>query len=86
MYLAHFSIGEHSQIIPTGDETDRSRFLGRGGNTRAPSALLNGPLTDTTGATLDPVMALQAEIDVQPYDTQQVAFVTVAAGSRKDVL
>ena len=86
VYLAHFVTGEQAQIAPRSYETDRSRFIGRGGSTRVPGALLEGNLSNTTGATLDPIMALQVKLDVPPYETRQLAFVTVAAGSRKGVL
>jgi cyclic beta-1,2-glucan synthetase len=86
VYLAHFVTGEQTQIAPRSYETDRSRFIGRGGSTRAPGALLEGNLSNTTGVTLDPIMALQVELNVPPYETRQVAFVTVAAGSRKEAL
>ncbi|MFZ5911460.1 MAG: GH36-type glycosyl hydrolase domain-containing protein [Chloroflexota bacterium] len=86
VYLAHFVTDGQVAVDPAGYETDRSRFLGRGGSVRTPAALLGGGLSNTTGATLDPVLALQVEIEVQPYDTQQVAFITMAAGSRKEAL
>ncbi|MBU4494603.1 MAG: cellobiose phosphorylase [Acidobacteria bacterium] len=86
VYLAHFMTGENAQIAPISYETDRSRFLGRGGSPQAPAALREGNLSNSTGATLDPIMALQVEIDLKPYDTGQIASVTVAAGSRKEAL
>ncbi len=75
-------------------ESDRARFLGRGrGTVRAPQALLpgahhvaGGGLSGTVGATLDPIMALQREIDLQPGQTVQLAFLTLAADSRARVL
>ena len=86
VYLAHFVVNGQTYVNLIGYETERSRFLGRGGSARAPFALLEGNLTNSTGATLDPILAMQIELEVQPYDTQQLAFVTVAAGSRKEAL
>jgi cellobiose phosphorylase len=43
-------------------------------------------LSNTTGATLDPICALQAELIVSPYQTAQVAFITLAAHSRKEAI
>ena len=86
-YLAHFIIRENNQIVPIKFETDRSPFLGRGGNVHAPSALLKGSkLTNSAGATLDPITALQAKIDLAPYATERIAFITIAASSRRKVL
>ena len=86
VYLAHFITDEYAQTTPTSYESDRSLFLGRGGKARDPAALREGYLSNSTGATLDPIMVLQVEIDLQPYDTGQIAFVTVAASSRKEAL
>src|SRR4030095_14780614 len=43
-------------------------------------------LSNTTGATLDPICALQAEITLAPYETVQIAFITLAAHSRREAL
>ena len=75
-------------------ESDRARFLGRGHDAaRAPHALLSGTdreatggLSGTVGATLDPIMSLQREIDLQPGETVQLAFLTLAADSRAKLL
>ena len=74
-------------------ESDRARFLGRGHDAaRAPQALLRparprgGGLSGTVGATLDPIMSLQREIDLQPGETVQLAFLTLAADSRAKLL
>ncbi len=86
VYLAHFVTGENAHTAPSAVETDRATFLGRGGSARAPAALLKGQLSNSTGATLDPVMAMQVEIDLIPYEITQLAFVTLAASSRKEAL
>src|SRR6185437_12927642 len=44
-------------------ETDRARFLGRGRSTRDPIALeTTGALSGTTGAVLDPIVALRTRV------------------------
>ena len=75
-------------------ESDRARFLGRGCDAaRAPQALpsagaeqVAGGLSGTVGATLDPIMSLQCEINLQPGQTVQLAFLTLAADSRAKLL
>ena len=85
-YLAHFVVGEGNNLHITGYETDRARFLGRGNTPRAPIALQPGSRLSNVASTLDPIFALQANIVVPGYESFQIAFVTLAAASRKDAL
>jgi len=66
-------------------EADRRAFFGRQSGSNRPRGVVDG-LTGSTGWTLDPVMALQCEITLQPRETRQVAFLTLVAGSRESVL
>jgi len=45
-----------------------------------------GGLSGATGATLDPIMAIGQEIELEPHATVQVAYATLAAGSRQEAL
>ncbi|MGD1993135.1 MAG: glucoamylase family protein, partial [Anaerolineae bacterium] len=83
----------HLLAVEPGEETtgahegDRTRFLGRGQTNRCPVVReAGGELSGTTGATLDPVMVLQQEIELPPHATARVAFVTLAAGERSEAL
>ncbi len=65
-------------------ETDRARFLGRGRTTRDPLALeVDGALSGTTGAVLDPIFALRTRVRVGPGKSAAVAFTTLVAVTRK---
>lgn len=89
VYLAHFITGNHADITMTGHETDRKLFLGRGGTDKYPDVFSRNEssvLSGTTGATLDPICALQTEFSVSPYETVQLAFITLVANSRKEAL
>jgi cyclic beta-1,2-glucan synthetase len=90
VYLAHFFASNHEDVSLTGYETDRARFLGRGGTVRRPLAFSTSTqtsvLSGTTGSTLDPICSLQAEVILEPYQTVQVAFITLAAPSRKEAV
>lgn len=66
-------------------ETDRARFIGRGGTLSRPRAL-DGPLSNTTGAVLDPVMSLRGQLRLKPGETRQVAFITGVTSSRERAL
>ena len=67
-------------------ETDRLRFLGRGGSLHAPLAVGARAFSGTTGATLDPIFSLGTEIVLEPHATAQVVFLTAAGSSRQAVL
>ena len=87
IHIIHMVTGEGPQEMPTGHECDRGLFLGRGGNPRSPAALSGSRgLTGTTGPVLDPIMSLEVEIELKPHDTFEVAFVTLAAGTRQQAL
>ncbi|NLD54095.1 MAG: cellobiose phosphorylase, partial [Burkholderiaceae bacterium] len=68
---------------PVGFETDRAAFLGRYGRPDRPAALMSETLPGHVGWTLDPIAALQVHVDLDPYERRELAFVTVAAGSRE---
>ena len=68
-------------------ETDRARFIGRGRSARAPAALDHDePLSGTTGAVLDPVVAVRCAVQVRPGASSTVALVTGVADSREACL
>ncbi|HEY4989850.1 MAG TPA: glucoamylase family protein, partial [Opitutaceae bacterium] len=74
---------------PAGDEsaasceTDRSRFLGRNNTVSAPEALQRpGPLSNTDGSVLDPVVALRRVVTIPPNGELRVVFVLGVAETR----
>jgi cyclic beta-1,2-glucan synthetase len=68
-------------------ETDRSRFLGRGGSLGKPLAMIaNRPLSNSAGAILDPIFSLRRHVRLQPGTTARIAFWTLIAPSRKELM
>ncbi len=67
-------------------ETDRARFIGRGGDQRSPAALAADDLTGTVGAVLDPVFCLRRRVRIGAGGTATLRLWTVAAESREDTL
>ena len=68
-------------------ETDRARFLGRGHSVRDPVAVMDGrPLSNTVGPVLDPIFSLRMRVQVAPGKTVRVAFSTMVAASRDQIL
>jgi len=82
--MMHRLVTDSNSVSLAGFETDRERFLGRLGSLRRPRALEN-ELSGSEGATLDPIMALRANVDLAPHATERLAFVTIVAASRKSV-
>ncbi|MEO8608430.1 MAG: glucoamylase family protein [Chloroflexota bacterium] len=88
VYLLHMLVVENDQMETVAYETDRAQFLGRHRTALSPAALSGKTVqyTQTTGATLDPILALGQEINLEPHATAQVAYITIAADSRAKVL
>ncbi len=79
VYLIHALLPEPG-IEPTrAYESDRARFLGRGGTVREPAAFdKEKGLSGTAGITLDPVMSLGQDIELGPNTSVQLAYMTLA--------
>ncbi len=87
IWAAHLAVVDGQTVGKREFETDRARFLGRGGSVRAPIAAVNGrPLTGATGAVLDPIFALRRRVRIAPGATARVDFWTMVASSREEVL
>ena len=78
--LLHKAIFNHDELELTGYETDRARFVGRNDNMRLPLGMRQA-LSQTTGWTLDPVLALRLRTSLQPNETRSFALLTIAAES-----
>src|SRR6185437_16823245 len=78
-YLVHVLTGRGRVGLPTQYETDRARFIGRGGSLARPDALfVSDKLSNTTGAVLDPIVSLRHTIRLPPGGTARVTFTTGA--------
>ncbi len=68
-------------------ETDRARFLDRGRGIRTPSCVMEGrPLSNTTGAVLDPIFALRRTVRLRPGEAARVIFSTLVAETREQAI
>ena len=66
-------------------ETDRAQFVGRGRTVRNPAAMdADGDLSGTTGAVLDPIIALRTRVRVAPGKSTSVSFTTLVAETREE--
>ncbi len=85
-WAAHLAVIEGDAVGDVQFETDRARFLGRGRGIRTPIAMAHGSLSNTVGAVLDPIFSLRGVVRVSPRTTARVAFWTLIASSREEVL
>ena len=94
VYLIHLLVTEKSMPAAPTYECNRAHFLGHGGSPRHPTGLQRGALNSSKDenkgamkrATLDPIMALSQKISLKPRETQEFAFITLAAGTRQEAL
>ncbi|MFN0120788.1 MAG: GH36-type glycosyl hydrolase domain-containing protein [Blastocatellia bacterium] len=87
IYAVHTVATEGEAIGAVQYETSRSRFLGRGHDTRAPLAIVEDrPLSNTVGTVLDPVFSLRQRLRLQPNQTARLTFTTAVAHSREHIL
>ncbi len=65
-------------------ETDRLRFVGRGGSLAAPAAMRSlAPLSNTVGFVLDPIVSLRRVVSLGPHETAVIDLVLGMAESRE---
>jgi cellobiose phosphorylase len=68
-------------------ETDRSRFVGRGGSLANPAALQTiSPLSNTVGSVLDPIIALRRTVTLPAFGTVIVDLVLGMTENRETAL
>jgi cyclic beta-1,2-glucan synthetase len=87
VWLAHLAAVEGQPVAPLQYESDRARFLGRGRGIRTPLSVNDGgPLSNTAGAALDPIVSLRHRLAVPAGGTVRLVFTTLVAPSRDEAL
>jgi cyclic beta-1,2-glucan synthetase len=82
VFVAQFIVESLLDNEPFEFETDRARLLGRGRTWQNPRMSLE----QTSGYVLDPVFALRRRFVLNPREQRQITLITVAAGSRADLM
>jgi cellobiose phosphorylase len=76
-----------AEVGPCSHEMDRARFIGRGRHAHQPAALENwGPLSNSSGAVLDPCLALRRRVDLAVDGSAELDLVLGAAPTREAAL
>ncbi|MFN0157599.1 MAG: GH36-type glycosyl hydrolase domain-containing protein [Bacteroidota bacterium] len=87
IWAAHLAVIEGESVGDIQFETDRARFLGRGRQVHSPISVMDGkPLSNTVGTVLDPIFSLRCRVRIPSGTTVRVAFWTMVAPSRAEVL
>jgi cyclic beta-1,2-glucan synthetase len=86
-WVAQFVVVEGETIGDLHVETDRAAFLGRGRDVRDPAAMAGSrQLTGSVGTVLDPILSLRRRVRIPAGGSVKLAFWTMAATSREEVL
>ncbi len=87
IWAAHLAVIEGGSVGDLQYETDRARFLGRGRQVQSPISVMDGRrLSGTVGTVLDPIFSVRCRVRILPGSTVRVAFWTMVAPSRREVL
>jgi cyclic beta-1,2-glucan synthetase len=82
-WLMHLMKGPEGRQGEISCETDRSRFVGRGGDLANPAAMQNrGPLSNTVGSVLDPIVSLRRTVSLRPHETVTIDLVLGVSADR----
>ena len=87
VWAAHFTVVEGELVADPQYESDRAKFLGRSRQIDAASAIVDRlPLSNTVGTVLDPIFSLRQRVKVHPGEVVRVAYWTLVASSRAELL
>jgi cyclic beta-1,2-glucan synthetase len=87
VWLAHLAAVDGETVGALQYESDRARFLGRGRGVRTPLAVTDGgPLSNTAGAVLDPIVSLRQRVAIPHGEAINLVFTTLVASSREEAL
>ena len=86
-WLLHLMVCHDDEQGALSCETDRSRFIGRGGSLASPAAMQSpSPLSNTVGPVLDPIISLRRIVTLPPHGTAIVELVLGVTESRAAAL
>ena len=87
LWAAHFAVVEGEFVTAAQYESDRARFLGRGRTVGTAEVISEErPLSNTAGTVLDAVFSLRRRVTIAPGRVARVAFWTIVAPTRAELL
>ena len=78
-------LGRSERAVPRHRDGSSARLSGEDERTADPVGAVRTGLT-SSGFTLDPILALQVSVDIEPGASVRLAFITAVSGSRESVL
>jgi cellobiose phosphorylase len=86
-WLLHLMVGQGGEQGEISCETDRFRFVGRGGTLANPAAMQSlSPLSNTVGSVLDPIVSLRRTVTLPPHESAIIDLVLGVTESREAAL
>ena len=86
-WLLHLMVGQGGEQGAISCETDRCRFIGRGGSQANPAAMQDiSPLSNTVGPVLDPIISLRRTVTLPPHESAVIDLVTGVTETRESAL
>lgn len=86
-YLFHMMVVHGEDPAGVSFETDRAQFIGRGRSPAdAAGAGADGPLSNTSGAVLDPILAIRRAVTLQPGQTVTIDIIYGISKNRQQSL
>ena len=83
-WLFHLMVGQGGELGEISCETDRCRFVGRGGTLANPLAMeRKEPLSNTVGSVLDPIVSLRRKVILPPMETTVIDLVLGMSENRE---
>ncbi|HUD81852.1 MAG TPA: hypothetical protein VMQ67_00050, partial [Candidatus Saccharimonadales bacterium] len=83
-WLLHLMVGQEDKQGEISCETDRFRFVGRGGTLANPAAMQGAsPLSNTVGSVLDPIISLRRPVSLPPNESAVIDLVIGVTESRE---
>ena len=87
VWLYHSVVVEGDAVGPVQYETDRMKFIGRNRGYKDPEALdVDHPLSNTTGAVIDPIMSIRKRLSIESGKTVRISYITGIEDGRDKVL
>ena len=86
-WLLHLMVGQGGEQGEISCETDRGKFVGRGGSLANPAVMQSSsPLSNTVGSVLDPIVSLRRTVSLPPHATAIMDLVLGVTETREGAL